>query len=91
MAKTLRIAFGTVLLVGLSACGSATYVQKDAHGGQLALHGSYGFAMGDARSQVIAHCKGRFEQRDEGGFVKYRCLESEQLVLLDQPSKAGGR
>lgn len=87
MLKTLRIALGTFLLVGLTACGSATYVKKDAHGGQLALHGSYGFAMGDARTQVVAHCNSRFELRDEGGFVKYRCIDSERLVLLDEPSK----
>ena len=84
----LRMTLGCALLLGLSACGSASYVRKDENGGRLALHGSYGFAMGDARTQVVAHCKGPFEQRDEGGFVRYRCLdESKQFVMLDEPSK----
>lgn len=90
--KVLGMWAAMILLLGLSACGSATYVKKDARGGQLALHGSYGFAMGDARTHVVDHCNGRFEQHEERGLLTYRCLEPDQLAAAgDAPGPSPTR
>ena len=75
-----RALFSLGLLVLTSACGSATYVRKESQGGELALRGSYGFAMGNARELVIAHCGGRYEQSERDGVLQYDCLDPEPLA-----------
>lgn len=69
-----------VLVAGVSACGSASYVRKDAKSGELVLEGSYGFAMGDARRLVLAHCNGRHAQTERERTLRYECLDAEPLA-----------
>lgn len=77
---TARTLTAALLLTWLSACGSATMIQRDARGGTLHLTGSYGFATGDARSQALEHCQGRYESVEDRGTLTYRCLGPHSLA-----------
>ena len=75
-----RLATATLIALSLTACGSATVVRQDASSGTLRLTGSYGFAAGDARSQVMDHCQGRYESAEQDGTLEYRCLRPQSLA-----------
>ena len=89
--RTLKTTFAALLLsLPLTACGSATMVQQDARSGKFVLNGSYGFAIGDARTQLIEHCNGRYESRDRDGTLEYTCLDKGQSGTAPIASRTAG-
>ena len=79
--KTTMIMTG--LLLSLSACsGTANLVRKDALGGRVQLNGPYMPAMADARTLMVEHCNGRFDYREQGEAVEFRCRHWEEATTF---------
>ena len=74
----------------LGACSSgARLVRKDTLGGQMRLEGAYMPAMSEARMVMLEHCGGRFEYRELGDEVAFRC-KPEDTTGAREPAELAG-
>jgi hypothetical protein len=65
-----------LLALFASACGgSANLVHAAPRAGQIALHGAYMPAMGEARMLMLEHCQGRFRAVERGHQLDFVCRE----------------